>query len=237
VPPTGLTATSLPRHVPHLYSESDLAALLDAAGALHPSLRAATYRTLVGLMAATGIRRCEAISLDRDNVDLHGGLLTIRNSKFNKARQLPLHPSTVAALRAYSRTRDRLRPQPKAASFFVSTVGTRLLSRGVCKTFRQLVDDVGLQPRAGSVPPRMHDLRHSFAVSTLLQWYRDGGDVAARMPLLSVYLGHAEPASTYWYLQDAPELLALERDSLKWPRCDGADSSERRNSDSLTSGL
>ncbi len=157
----------------------------------------------------------EAIGLDRDDVDLELGLVTIRQTKFNKSRQLPLHPSTVTALCGYAGQRDQLCNRPKAPSFFVSTVGTRLIDTLVRSVFAQLVGRVGLQPRSGSGRPRVHDLRHSFAVATLLDWYRDGLDVAARMPLLSAYLGHTSPASTYWYLQAAPELLGLAAQRLQ----------------------
>lgn len=218
VPPTNLVAAQRRRPTPYLYAQAEIVALLAAAGMLRSPLRGATSRTVLGLLAVTGMRGCEARRLDRDDVDVDAGLLAIRDSKFNKSRQLPVHPSTVAALRDYARVRDALCPQPKAASFFVSMAGTRLVRSSMNKTFRELTDHVGLEPRAGSGPPRVHDLRHSFAVTTLMQWYRDGGDVAARLPLLSAYLGHAKPASTYWYLQAAPDLLTLAAARLDHPR-------------------
>jgi integrase/recombinase XerD len=208
VPPTNLVAAQR-RPVPYLFTEAEIAALLGAAAAtLRSPLRAATYRTLIGLLAVTGMRGCEARGLDRDDVDLDAGLLTIRQTKFNQSRQLPLHASTVAALRGYTHVRDALCPDPKTPAFFLSLAGTRLVRSNMSTTFRALVGHVGLKPRDGSGPPRLHALRHTFAVSTLLAWYRDGQNVAARIPLLSAYLGHAKPASTYWYLQAAPELLA-----------------------------
>jgi integrase len=216
VPPADLLAYRRTRPVPYLFSEADIDALLAAVTAvLRYPLRVATHRTLFGLLAVTGMREGEAIGLDRGDVDLEAGLLTIRDSKFNKSRQLPLHPSTVAVLRDYAAQRDRLCPRPATSSFFISVRGHRLTGRRVRAVFARLVDQAGLAPRGGSRRPRVHDLRHGFAVATLLDWYRDGGDVAAKMPLLSAYLGHARPSSTYWYLQAVPELLALAAERLE----------------------
>lgn len=157
----------------------------------------------------TGLRIGEALRLDRDDVDLVAGVLRVRDSKFGKSREVPLHASTVDALAAHARVRDRLCPRPVDPSFFVSTAGTRLLYCGAHLAWLDLVRRAGLQPRSAKCRPRPHDVRHSFAVRTLLGWYRDGADVAACMPLLSTYLGHVHPANTYWYLSAAPELLSL----------------------------
>lgn len=218
VPPADLLAYRRRRPTPYLFSEAEITGLLAAAGALRSPLRAATHRTLFGLIAATGMRCGEALGLDRDDVDLDAARLTIRRTKFNKSRRLAVHPSTVVALRDHARQRDQLCPRPGQPSFFVSTVGTRLAARRVRAVFADLVQRAGLQPRLGSRRPRIHDLRHSFAVATLRDWHRDGSDVAARMPLLSAYLGHVSPASTYWYLQAAPNLLALAAERLERPR-------------------
>jgi integrase/recombinase XerD len=181
-----------------------------AAARSFPSpLRAATFETLVGLLAVTGLRIGEALRLDRDDVDLSDGVLLVRVSKFGKSREVPLHASTVDALAAYARGRDRLCPHPVVPAFFVSTAGTRLLYCGAHLAWLELVRRAGLKPRSGTCRPRPHDLRHSFAVRTLLDWYREGADVQARMPALSTYLGHVHPAHTYWYLSAAPELLQL----------------------------
>jgi integrase len=150
----------------------------------------------------------EAIALDRGDLDAAAGVLTITSSKFGKSRQLPLHPSVVQALTSYAQLRDRDLPRPASPAFFVSLAGTRLIYSNVHRTFHQLTKTAGLQPQA-ACRPRIHDLRHTFAVSTLTSWYADGGDVAARLPLLSTWLGHADPAGTYWYLTATPELLAL----------------------------
>ena len=202
------------RPTPYLFSPAGITALLAATSQIRSPLLAATYHALFGLLAATGMRVGEVIGLDDADVDLITGLLTVRETKFGKSRQLPVHPTTVAALRSYVHQRDRLchRPTTTRTSFFTSTVGTRLVYPNVASTFRRLVMSAGIGPG-----PRIHDLRHSFAVSTLLCWYRDGGDVQARLPLLSTYLGHSHPHSTYWYLQAAPELLALATTRLAHP--------------------
>jgi integrase len=217
VPPADLLAYRRQRPTPYLFSDADIAALLAAAGDLGNAPRAATYRTLFGLIAATGMRCGEALALDRDDVDLDTGVLTIRLTKFNKSRRVPLHRSTLAAVRGHLDERDRLYPRPVQPSLFVSTTGTRLADRRVRAVFADLVDQSGLKPRFGSGRPTIHSLRHSFAVATLLDWYRDGADVASRMPLLSAYLGHVSPASTYWYLQATPELLSLAAQRLEAP--------------------
>ncbi len=157
----------------------------------------------------------EAIRLDRDDIDWTSGFVTVRDSKFGKSRQIPLHLSAVEALAAYARLRDRLSPQPAAESFFVSIKGTRLIYKTVDWTFLKLVRGAGLQRRSASCRPRLHDLRHTFAVHTILDWYRAGLDVEARLPLLSTYLGHFEPSGTYWYLSAAPELMALAGQRLE----------------------
>jgi integrase len=206
VPPAGLFPSGSRRAVPYLFSADELAALVAATDTLRHPLRRSTYRTLISLLAVTGLRVGEAIRLDDTDLDVDHGVLAV-TGKFGKPRQVPLHPSSVAALQAYRRVRTATHPRPRTPALLVSTPGTRLLYVNVSATFVKLVGRVGLAPRSASCRPRPHDLRHSFAVATLLDWYRDGGDVAARLPLLSTYLGHVEPANTYWYLHAAPELL------------------------------
>jgi integrase len=215
VPPTDLLpAGGRRRATPYLYSPDEIAALMTAAGNLDTPLVAANYRTLIGLLAVTGMRVGEAIGLDRDDFDRGTGLLVVRNGKFGKSRELPLRRSTIKALSDYTKIRDRLCPHPKTAAFFVSSTGRRLVYNNVHSYFHRLTISVGLRPRSASCRPRPHDLRHAFAVNTLLGWYRDGGDVQARLPLLSTYLGHVHPGCTYWYLTAVPELLALAADRL-----------------------
>jgi integrase/recombinase XerD len=209
VPPAGLLPARTHRATPYLYSDADIAALMTAARLFRSPLRAATFETLVGLLTVTGLRIGEALGLDRDDVDLAEGVLRVRDTKFGKSREVPLHASTVDALVAYARLRDQHCPRPVGPSFFVSTAGSRLLYCNAHLAWLELVRRAGLQPRSAKCRPRPHDVRHSFAVRTLLGWYRDGADVAACMPLLSTYLGHVHPANTYWYLSAAPELLSL----------------------------
>lgn len=211
-PPAGLLAYRRARPAPYLYTATEVDALLQATDTLTPLLRAATYRTILGLLAVTGMRVGEAIALDRDDVDLRGRRLTIREAK-QASRQLPMHPSTAEELLAYARRRDELCPAPKTPSFFLSTAGTRLIYECVRETFIKLRRVAGLEPTSGP-GPRIHDLRHSFAVQTLLEWHRAGVDATARLPRLSAWLGHRHPASTYYYLQAAPELLALAAERL-----------------------
>ena len=209
VPATELLPGRSHRAVPYLYSDEDVVALMAAAERLRSPLRVLTYQTLIGLVAVTGMRIGEAIRLDTGDVDFDNGVLTVQFSKFGKSRQLPLHASTLNALRGYLRRRDQLHPRPIAASLFISTAGTRLLYCGVNWTFLRLVHRAGLTPRSAACRPRLHDLRHSFAVRTVLDAYRTDANAAARLPLLSTYLGHLHPGNTYWYLSAAPELLAL----------------------------
>jgi integrase len=201
------------RTSPYLYSDSDIAALMAAARALRSPLRAATYETLIGLIAVTGMRSGEAVRLDRDHIDWDEGVLTVWRSKFQKSRALPLHPSTLAALRRYEQVRDEHIPRPKHRSFFVTTTGIRL-SNEDDKTFRGLVRQVGLVGASGR-QPRLHDLRHSFACRVLIGRYRAGVDVEAHLPLLSTYLGHDRPESSFWYLSAVPELLFLASERLE----------------------
>ena len=207
VPPADLFPSGPHRAVPYLYSDDELAALVAATDTLRYPLQRATYRTLICLLAVTGLRVGEAIGLDDADFDTEHGVLTV-TGKFGKPRQVPLHPSSVAALGTYRRRRKKAHPHPSTPALLVSTPGTRLINVDVNATFVKLVGCAGLAPRSASCRPRPHDLRHTFAVATLLDWYRDGGDVAARLPLLSTFLGHVDPTSTYWYLHAAPELLA-----------------------------
>lgn len=205
--PAWLPTPPRTRLTPYLYTDAAVGALVQAARTLH-GLKGATYATLIGLLAATGLRVGEAIALERGDVDDHDPVLVVRHGKFGKERELPLHPTTTAALRAYARERDRVWPQPRSPHVLLSRAGTRLHAQNVQLTFQRLVHRAGL---AGPRPPRprLHDLRHTFAVATLVRWYRAGVDVEVRLPALSTYLGHVAPSSTYWYLTATPELLQL----------------------------
>ena len=215
VPPADILPARSQRATPYLYSSSDIDALMVAARGLTSEHRAVTYAMLIGLLAVTGMRVGEAIRLDLDDIDWSEGSLTIRQSKFGKSREVVLHPTTVEALRAYVRHRQQLRPRPRTPGFFVSMAGTRLIYNNVHFTFHELVGQAGIGPRSSRCRPRPHDLRHTFAVNTLLTWYRDGLDVPGRMHLLSTYLGHLDPSETYWYLSASPELLGLAGQRLE----------------------
>jgi integrase len=207
IPPAGIWPATAPRRQPVILADGDITRLIQAARTLNPPLRAATFEAMLGLIAATGLRLGEAIGLDRADADLQGGLLTIRSTKSGLDRLVPLHPTVAAALAGYARRRDRLCPHPATTRFFVSSAGTPVLERLADLAFAQLTAGLGL--RTADRQPRIHDLRHTFAVRQLLTWHRDGADVNAKMPVLSAYLGHVSPAGTYWYLTAVPELMEL----------------------------
>lgn len=217
VPPLGLL--TYPRRWPHpfVFSPADLATVLDGLRGLTPPSRAATYTTLIGLLAASGLRIGEAIRLDHTDVDWTRGVLLIRESKFGKSRLVPLQDNSMQAMDEYTRLRRRNQSNVDEPAFFTSRTRKRLCYTVVGLTFRQIVDDAGIGVVAPH-RPRLHDLRHTFAIRTLLGWYRAGEDVQAKIPGLSTYLGHREPACTYWYLSAVPELLACaaERQETQW---------------------
>jgi integrase len=214
VPPAGLVSGRSRRATPYLYTDEEIAALLAAAEIFGTAHRTATFRTLIGLLMVTGIRIGEAIALDRDDLDERHGVLTV-TGKYAKTRELPLHPSTVDALRQYLRRHDRPPSPPGEHALLISETGTRLLVANVQHAFGRLRAYAGLVPRSGSCRPRLHDARHSFAVRTLLDAYRSGEDTAITLARLSTYLGHAEPSFTYWYLDGAPELMGLAAQRLE----------------------
>lgn len=213
--PQTLLPGSHQRVAPYIYTETEVSRLMNAAGRLAPDLRAATYTTLIGLLGATGLRSGEAIGLDRGDIDWDEGVLTIERTKFNKSRELVLHPTTVAALRRYDDLRRTCWPRPQTPAFFVSGWGNRLDRGTFNRTFRELVQRARLALEPGTRRPRPHDLRHTFAVNTLIDWYRRGVDINSKMHLLSTYLGHLNPSNTYWYISCTPALLALATERLE----------------------
>lgn len=215
VPPPDLLPQRPQRANPYLYADAEIAALIAATGSLRTPLRRATFATLIGLLAVTGIRVGEVIALDRGDVDLRAGLLLVRHGKFDKARELALHPSTVDAVRRYQRLRDRQAPDTVTPALLVSTAGTRLVYCNVHHTFHRLARVAGLGPRSGSCRPRIHDIRHTFAVRAMLDAYAAGQDGQLRLTLLSTWLGHVHPGSTYWYLSASPELMAVAGQRLE----------------------
>jgi integrase/recombinase XerD len=209
VPPQDLLPGRKRRVQPYIYSDAQILQMVQEAARLEPrdSLRPSTYGTLLGLLAVTGMRVGEVIALKDPDVDLLQGLLTVRQSKFNKTRILPVHPSTQESLRAYARVRDKIVPVRATDRFFVSNGGMRLEASVVRRAFIHISRSIGLRTPADRRGPRMHDLRHTFAVRTLTDWHRAGIDAEQRLPLLSAYLGHTKVSDTYWYLTAVPELL------------------------------
>jgi integrase len=217
VPPQGLLPHRYHRKPPYLYSEAHIKQLLQAASQL-PSptgLRPRTYATLLGLLAVTGMRISEPLALERDDVDLTQGVLTIRRTKFGKSRLVTVHPSTQCVLSQYAHLRDHVCRMPRHPNFFISERGTALTQWAVRWTFVRLSRQIGLRGPADRHGPRLHDFRHRFAVCTLLNWYRAGVDVEQRLPELSTYLGHVHVTDTYWYLTATPELLRLATERLE----------------------
>lgn len=217
IPPANLLPHRFLRRQPYLYSDAEIRRLLHATRALRSrsGLHPATYATLIGLLAVTGLRISEAIALDDADVDLAEGVLSIHRTKFGKSRLVPLHPSTTRALRRYRQRRDRVHRSRTTDSFLVGDRGRRLTVWAARWTFIRLSRATGLRGLADRRGPRLHDFRHRFAVTTLLRWYRRGADVEQRLPVLSTYLGHGHVTDTYWYLSAVPELLRLATERLE----------------------
>jgi integrase len=215
VPPHDLLPWGQKRAEPFIYSSAEVSELMSAASRLRHPLVAATYSTYIGLLSVTGMRASEAINLDRTDVQWTESLLVIRDSKFGRSREVVLHSSAREALHEYDNQRRRHYPRLQTPAFFTSIRGTRLIYADVQRTFHKLTKRVGLAPRSERCRPRLHDFRHTFAVDTLLGWYRADLDVDVRMHVLTTYLGHIEPASTYWYLSATPELMAIVAERLE----------------------
>jgi integrase len=204
------------RQAPHIYSEREIIDLLAAARRLGPTpgLRGVVFETLFGLIASTGMRLSAALSLHNEDVDLKYGMLTIHQTKFGKSRQVPMHLSTVEALRRYRRMRELAGASAQENSpFFVATRGRRrglpLSTRQVDRVFAGLREQLGWRNRGTHHAPRIHDLRHSFVVRRIVLWQAQGIDIDQAMLSLSTYVGHAMVTNTYWYLSAVPELMAL----------------------------
>jgi integrase len=228
VPPAGLITGKLRRSRPYIYSEREVAEIVARATKL-PSvygMRGWTCSTLFGLIAVTGLRINEAISLDDRDVDLEEGVITVRRGKNGTARYVPIATSTASKLHAYRAERERLFGLGPGAFFLIDT-GARPTDCFARYNFALVSQALRLRKqqrchRHGR-GPRIHDLRHTFAVRTIIGWYRKGVDPDREMIKLSTYLGHVKPELTYWYIEAVPELLqlasqravrALKRDSL-----------------------
>lgn len=215
VPDESIFGTPPGRVAPHIYHDEEIVELLSVARALgpHGSLRPATFETLFGLMASTGLRVSEAIHLHDADVDLRHGMLIVRQTKFAKSRQLPLHPSTVAALARYRQQRTRYVSATADTPFLIGSRGQRLGQplgeRQVHRVFNKLRDSLSWSNRGAHDAPRLHDIRHTFAVRRMMIWHAQGIDIDQMMLALSTYMGHAKIRYTYWYLTAVPELMAL----------------------------
>jgi integrase/recombinase XerD len=219
VPPPGLLPYRPARAQPYLYSAHEIQRLIEQALQLpHHGLRPWTYHTLLGLLSVTGMRVGEALRLKCGDVDLDNGVLTVRGTKFGKSRLVPIHASTREVLVRYRERRANHLGGREAAHFFISGTGHQLDGGDVRRTFYELSRQIGLRGPQDSHGPRLHDLRHRFAVETLLGWYRSGEDAQRLLPVLSTYLGHVHVSDTYWYLSAHPQLmrLAVDRMERRW---------------------
>ena len=215
VPPHRLIPGRRRRNRPHIFTDTEIGCLMAEAGRLRSStgLRPLTYTTLIGLLASTGLRPGEALALDKSDVDLKNGILSIRQTKFGKSRFVPLDPSTREALQRYAEHRDTICLRPRSSAFLLTERGTRVHAVAARRTFAVISCAIGLRPpmvgRRRGRGPRLQDFRHSFATQRLVEWYRAGLDVERELPKLSTYLGHVGIGLTYWYIEAVPELLAL----------------------------
>lgn len=209
--PAGLIPSKTPRRIPYLYSEEQIVALMDAARALTPRMLGASMHTLIGLLAATGMRSGEAAALDVEDLDTERHVLRV-TGKNRRMRHLPLHPTTVRALLDYLQVRAKL--APPTGPLLIGAKGGRLNLTSARAAFRALVNDLQLPVAPGCRAPRLHDARHSFAVNALIEAHRQGLDVDARIATLSNYLGHVDPAHTYWYLTASPQLMQTVRERM-----------------------
>jgi integrase len=211
VPRSGLCGREHRRLTPHIYSPQEVQALMAAARELSPAgeLRASTCETVFGLLAATGLRISEAMALRRCDVELDRALLTVRQTKFRKSRQLVLHPTTVEALRRYASVRDRHCPVPRGDAFFLTDAGASMNVRQVQYAFAALRTQLKWSARGGHPAPRIQDMRHTFICRRLLAWYQEGIDVDNAMLSLSTYVGHTQVTHTYWYITGIPELMSI----------------------------
>jgi integrase len=228
VPPHRLIDARRRRNPPHIFTDTEVKQLMVEASRLHSPkrLRAHTYKTLFGLLATSGLRPGEALTLARPDADLQSGILFIRETKFGKSRFVPIHESTRAALMRYVKRRDEIGPRLRTEAFFISEAGLPLQACTVRRTFAKISSAIGLRVpgirgRVGR-GPRLQDFRHTFATRKLIEWYQAGVDVERELPQLSTYLGHSDVTHTYWYISAVPELLQLATKYLIGRRPGGA---------------
>lgn len=210
-PQTAIFGRSHRRLAPHIYSEQEICDLLAAARLLapHGGLRPATYESIFGLIAATGLRLSEALHLRCGDADLDQGVLTVRNTKFRKSRHVPIHPTVVAALNRYMVVRARHSATHPDMPLFPSSSGGVLPTRTIHWVFQRLRSELGWIARGAYAQPRIHDLRHTFICRRVQRWHEHGADIDNAMAALSTYVGHAKVSDTYWYLTGVPDLMAV----------------------------
>ncbi len=209
VPPTQLLGCGIRRKPPHIYTQSEIGALLLACRGLCPreGLRPHTYEVLFSLLLSTGLRISEALRLEDNDVNLKDKILTVRDGKFGKSRLVPFHATALQPLIGYVSHRDQV--AQASPSFFRTEYHATIPYSAVRTSFDKLRARLGWTAEGRSRCPRIHDMRHTFAVRCLLTWYRKGIQPDQKIAHLSTYLGHAEVRDTYWYLSAVPELTAL----------------------------
>lgn len=219
IPPTGIFGKCHGRVAPYIYSNDEVIILMDHAKKLisPDNLRASTITTAIGLLWATGMRVCELHRLLRNDIDFDKMEIHIRDTKFHKERYIPIHKTVIEALKRYAKFRDSLYPNSDSDYFFLTTGGQVLSKRHLEYNFAKVRQYLlpNRKNRWDRRPPRLYDLRHTFACNTIIRWYKEGADVNHNLLLLSMYLGHVKPSDTYWYLTGTPQLLAIATEQFE----------------------
>jgi site-specific recombinase XerD len=215
VPPCRILPHRVERKTPYIYTDGEVAALLAAARRIEEPFRALATETMIGLLACTGMRPPEACNFLVTDLDLTEAVLTVRESKNKASRLVPLHQSAVGMLARYMNVRQVVFADGGPPGLFMWSATRRFTMERARASFVRLLAQCGIAAPAGQRPPRLWDLRHRFAVMTLVGWYRNGVDVGRALPALSTYMGHERPKDTYWYLQAVPELLGAAAERLE----------------------
>lgn len=217
IPPVNLLTSKHQRPTPYLFTDNEISRLVEATGQLQgvDTFLKHSLSCLLGLLSATGLRIGEALALSVDDIDLESGVITISGAKFGKTRLIPLHSSTVRALARYRDARQQILQERSVDYWFVNHQSKRLGYDCVRKHFHKLLELLGMNGKVGHPKPRLHDLRHHFAVSTLIRWYKNEANIDSKLPVLSAYLGHVETRDTYWYISSCPNLMNAAKKRLE----------------------